>query len=246
MDKIAKLEIIAAVNLIMGLVAGSFVGIDIGRKKAEPVKAEINHYQDKSGKPFEYIYLKSKDGQVYNFTLPLNEGAVRTILNTLDATIYTNNVPLRSNNLNGTSPIDVSEKPVVEVPISELRYVNNQKLRSADFTVCSAVILDYGDSGVMAHVKPYRNNKETIDAENVVTYLSDELRKHGIDPRKSEAIVNTGFSLSLESIKQQLKKEGIKLRSFSLETRLRDVEYNPKSNELNVFYKNNPDSKHFR
>ena len=56
--------------------------------------------------------------------------------------------------LNRTSPIDV---PAGEYRISE------EPLSSKGFSICSGVILDYGDGAIMAHAPPSSGALEVLD-----------------------------------------------------------------------------------
>ncbi len=127
-------------------------------------------------------------------------------------------------------------------------YAQNINLKSQRFLDCSAVILDYENSAVMAHAFPGNFNSRSgfyghLNANNVVQNLSEALLKKGIKPKDSEAIINAGSQRDLDTILLNLKERGIKVRESSvarptnpIKERERDIIYNPVSNELKVVY----------
>jgi hypothetical protein len=128
-------------------------------------------------------------------------------------------------------------EPKINVPVSEMIFSEGRVLESNDFSVCSAVILDYEDSAVLAHSKVRKNSTESFDSTNVVDYLREVLLRKGIDPKKSKAIVNSGFKGSLNSILRQLEYAEIPVVYKKLDPNFRDIEYNPRTDKLRVIYK---------
>jgi hypothetical protein len=153
------------------------------------------------------------------------------------------------------------QKPrkTIDVPMSQARYSQGYVLSSRGFGGCSAVILDYKNMAVMAHVPlPFdqaylimteqgydpgeyaRFPKEwegELHTENVVGHLSSQMKERGIDPKEGVAFVNAGCKRGLDRIINDLEKAGIKIAEARLDSLFRDVEYNPRTDSLIVRYR---------
>lgn len=126
----------------------------------------------------------------------------------------------------------------VDVPVGEYR-ISGNTLSSDGFSVCSGVILDYGDGAIMAHAPPSvmaRYIPIGVNTRNVVSTLNRELRNKHIDPTECQAIVNAGTVESLYRIKKDLAEIGVSIREEALEKEARNLIYNPKTNELIINY----------
>lgn len=66
----------------------------------------------------------------------------------------------------------------------------------------------------------------------------EELKKRGINPHESEAIVHAGEEEGYERMVSDLKKRGIKIRFANRDPgglcRIRDITYDPVSDEMTV------------
>ena len=129
----------------------------------------------------------------------------------------------------------------VYVPIGRVGYTENKTLVSEDFKYCNALILDSGDQALLAHALPGSTRLASpYNAQTVVNYLLEDLEKHGMNPDSVEAIVNAGSERDLELILGDLREKGIKVREASYDTSngkyIRDVRYNPVTDDLSVTY----------
>ena len=135
--------------------------------------------------------------------------------------------------------LDIQAKENIQS--GELKYSNGKELRSEGFAICSALILDYGNSAVMTHaieVNDNQNGDDLIDVDRVVEISARKLEDEGINPIESEAIVDAGSKSSYDKILTELNRRGIKVRSASYvlegSPRVRDISYNPVTNKLIV------------
>ncbi len=137
---------------------------------------------------------------------------------------------------------------VVEVQTAGMRY-NDGPLETRELVNCSAVILDFGKSAIMAHALPLEkrgdwivDGDKGITTGNVVDYLLKDAKLRGLDYRKGHAIVNAGSDEALAFIVKDLRAAGITIAEAN--TKLapgsngisRMVGYDPKSKKLDVEY----------
>jgi hypothetical protein len=129
------------------------------------------------------------------------------------------------------------------VPVGNLRFSRGKILSSKDFSVCSAVVLDYQENAVMAHTPPFRRpipysqNSDKLNSINVVEKLAQKLLEEGIDPEESQAFVSAGSERSFVNIYFALRERGIPICEIRIDRKPRDVEYNPKTNYFDIIFK---------
>lgn len=143
--------------------------------------------------------------------------------------------------LGGTVSCFNSKIKPINVPAGEYR-LSEEQLRSEGFSICSGVILDYGDGAIMAHVLPsFQSPRDSnyVNTRNVVSNLTRELESRGVNPKSCQAIVNAGMVESLYRIKQDLLDRGILVKESSLEEKGRNLTYDPKRNDLTISYIHN-------
>ena len=151
----------------------------------------------------------------------------------------------------GYSKGDASKPVVVRAGRAEY---NQGNLVSYGFGECSAVVLDYGNSAIMAHAVPLlgknidiqlsvlnRKNK-TITSGGVVDYLLEESAERGLNPKRAQAHVISGNQKSLERIVSDLKLQGIAIVQASLrddkstiKEELSTILYSPSEDKMTVF-----------
>tara|TARA_Y100000310_G_scaffold341089_1_gene439065 strand:- start:6834 stop:7295 length:462 start_codon:yes stop_codon:yes gene_type:complete len=128
-----------------------------------------------------------------------------------------------------------SLEEAVIVGTGHMRYSNGPVI-SRDFAYCSAVVLDFGNKGVLfTHTFPSRYfNDSAINSSNVVAKLVEGAEQRQLDPRKSQALVNAGSEESLDRIVDNLKSEGVPniVVNRDLAPACRDVSYAPNQGYL--------------
>lgn len=133
----------------------------------------------------------------------------------------------------------------VSVNTAEIGY-NKGPLYSNSFSICSAVILDYGDNAFLAHALPpiFSSSGDMLHYDGVVEGLIEESKKRNLDPKKGLAIVNTYSRRSLNKLVRELKKYDIPVRVVKTKPSakklvstgfLRNVLYLPKSDSLIIY-----------
>lgn len=147
-----------------------------------------------------------------------------------------------------------SERPV-EVKVGKIGY-SRGPLVSHDFANCSAVILDFGDEALMAHVIPVDTLAYgwTGPSDHYVGYadfmgeLTKEAQIRNLNMKRVEAIVSFGRESPKERILESLLKKGIKIREIedSHLNEIRSVLYDPKPNRLRVANSDSPEMQKLR
>ena len=151
-------------------------------------------------------------------------------------------------NIVSSLPIQNKESPV-QVETGHIGYSKSQ-IKTRDLDLCSAVILDFGDSVLLAHALPTKNNIEYegvsyVTIGNVVDKLVQESRSRGLDYTTGEAIINAGNEESLEYLKAEISERGMQVLEANTEKApnpnyaynpLRTVHFDPRSNKLKILY----------
>ena len=152
--------------------------------------------------------------------------------------------------IGGSSPME----DYVDVSTGQVGYSQGRKIKSDQFGLCSALILDYGDNAIMAHAIPSSDSRifegfyldmsgrYQMFTDNVVEKSVKELNKMNIPLSSVEAIVNSGEPKGLKEITNKLNEYRIKIRKTSLESngecRERSVRYDPQGDTLKVVHTN--------
>lgn len=134
---------------------------------------------------------------------------------------------------------------LVSVGFGQIGY-SSQNIKSNGFTTCSAVILDFGNDGLMAHAYPSEDipksysysweNDGFVSADTVVDGLIAEAHGRGLSLDRAVAIVNAGTLESLEQITSDFKHNQIPvvLEGIRQSSGIRNISYNFPKNELSV------------
>ena len=83
---------------------------------------------------------------------------------------------------------------------------NRGPLRSDSYYTCSAVALDCGEDGFLAHAYSFSG---PINAYNIVDELVGRCRRANIEPRSCQAFVNAGTEHDLQRLVKDLTRKHI-------------------------------------
>ena len=117
---------------------------------------------------------------------------------------------------------------------------NRGPLRSDSYFTCSAVALDCGEDGFLAHAYPVSG---PINVYNVVDELVVRCRRLDIEPRSCQALVNAGKEHDLQRLVEDLARNGIPIRVANKKgapkpsdrnPKGRSVYFNPRTDEFQV------------
>jgi len=135
---------------------------------------------------------------------------------------------------------NIKEKPI-EVPVGRIKH-NSGPLISHGFTLCSALILDFGNEAIMAHALPlgtpghiYKGPYAT--QRTVVQKILEKTLEKGLDFSKAKAIIHTGEKETLERISADLSKFKIPIEVTNLHkdpSKDRTILYDPSTSYLGI------------
>jgi len=120
------------------------------------------------------------------------------------------------------------------VPEGRIGFSENKPIESKGFYLCSAAILDLGDSAVYAHVRP-------TDETETVQKMIDYAKNNKISLENSFAIINAGMESSMSALSNAFTANGVRAEiantNLCLESRNmngRKVNYDPVKNMLTI------------
>lgn len=126
----------------------------------------------------------------------------------------------------------------------EISFAEGTQL-SHNFSVCTVLILDYGSSSVMGHALLDSQIYDTapypdfyLHVGNVVDKAVEELKRRGIDPKKTKAYIDTGTAYELLLLQHNLSLFGIKIAEARIENDTyteRSVEFDSIDNKMKVY-----------
>jgi hypothetical protein len=141
-----------------------------------------------------------------------------------------------------------TDERIVRVKTGGIGY-SDGRLVSSGFYYCSAVILDFGKSALMAHALPaydlrYPSSRvvfvynDCMEASvgSIVNVLIEESRILGLDPKGGSALINAGMKKSLDLLVSDFESAGIAILEASSSTtfKRRRVEYDPRHRKMLV------------
>jgi ribosome-associated translation inhibitor RaiA len=146
-----------------------------------------------------------------------------------------------TSNYDNSRLVSMQQDKMMAVGPGEICY-NRGPLESMGFIDCSAVILDFGNSALMAHAYKNPSKYNFVSTDDVVDKMLDEANKKNLKADGCEAIVDAGCDEALVKITKELRKHGIKVRiadtrgaprdEFSI--RYRDVRYDPLTERVTI------------
>ncbi len=99
----------------------------------------------------------------------------------------------------------------VSVDWGKLCY-NRGPLSSEDYHACSAVALDCGDDGFLAHAFPPTGPIQVVTVNNVVEKIVGDCRRRNINPQNGQAFINAGSVKDLQQLVEDFTKQGIPIK----------------------------------
>ena len=106
---------------------------------------------------------------------------------------------------------------------------SREPLRSDSYYTCSAVALDCGEDGFLAHAYSISG---PINVANVVDELVVRCRRLDIEPGSCQALVNAGKEQDLERLEEDLTRKGIPIRIANKKGAPEPSDRNPKGRSV--------------
>ncbi|MBL7058905.1 hypothetical protein ISS08_00420 [Candidatus Pacearchaeota archaeon] len=135
-----------------------------------------------------------------------------------------------------------SSAPIVS--IGSLKH-NTSALISHDFVYCSALIFDFGEEIIMAHVLPVPAPIDNpVYLGNVFQKIIEKAKEYNLKLLDSQAIIHSGTREDMRSLKSGISQFKIPLKSASFSSSTqpsRTVFYDPRESYLEIRRTNDQD-----